>query len=156
MSSILIFLHVAAAILFLGPIMYAVSVFPGAAGKAAKGDTASEGIARATHRITQVYGYLSLLVPLFGVTILFSDWTAYRSQWQFHTAIVLSVIAWGILLALVLPKQQRMVGALGLLAPGEGDPTDDNADPAKLRSQLSVFGGIFNLLWIIMLVLMYL
>lgn len=155
MSSLLVFLHVAAAILFIGPVMYAVSVFPGAALKAADGDTGSGGIARGTHRITQIYGYLSLLVPLFGVTLMFSDWSRYGSYWPFHVAIALSVIAWVILLGFVLPKQQKVAGAIGLLPPGEEAPEDKQVDVPKAKSQLAILGGIFNVLWIATLVLMY-
>lgn len=156
MSSILLFLHVATAILFMGPVMVSTSAFAPAAQKAAEGDTAQAGIARMLHRITQTYGYLSALVPLFGATLLFVDWETHGSNYMFHTALLLAIIAWIILLAVIIPKQKQFVGALGLLAPGEADASDKQIDPAKTKKQLSAFSGVFNLLWIIVLVLMYL
>lgn len=154
--TILLVLHIIAAVLFMGAVMYSTSAFPSAALRAADGDAASAGIARSTHRVSELYGYLSLLVPLFGVTLLFSDWSTYKSQFQFHIAIVLAAVAWILLLAVIVPKQKKLVGALGLLAPGEDQPEDRVADPAKLKKQLSMFSGIFNLLWVITLVLMFL
>lgn len=155
MFSFLLFLHVVSAILLMGAVMYATSAFPSAAQRAANGDAGSEGLARGTHRVTQLYGYLSLLVPLFGITLLLTNWSAFSDQYQFHAAILLSVIAWILLLAVILPKQKKLVGALGLLAPGEENPEDRGADTAKLGKQLSMFSGIFNLLWVITLVLMF-
>ncbi|AWB82142.1 DUF2269 domain-containing protein [Corynebacterium yudongzhengii] len=155
MSTIFVFLHVAAAILFLGAVTYGTSVFPKAALAASNGDTANEGIARSTHRMSTLYGYLSALVPLFGITLLFTDWDTYASQPQYHTALLLGVIAWALLLFFVIPKQKKMAAAAGLLAPGEATVSEEKASPVKLKKQLTISSGIFNLLWIIMLVLMY-
>lgn len=153
--SILLTLHIIAAVLLMGAVMYATSAFPAAALRAAEGDPGSEGTARATHRVSELYGYISLLVPLLGVTMLLSNWSAYSDQYQFHAAILLAAFAWILLLAVIVPKQKKMLGALGLLAPGEEEPEDRGANPAKLKKQLSMFSGIFNLLWVITLVLMF-
>lgn len=153
--SVLLTLHVVTAVLLMGAVMYATSAFPNAAVHAANGDAGSEGIARATHRVSELYGYISLLVPLLGVTILFTNWSTYSDQYQFHAAILLAAVAWILLLAVIVPKQKKMVGALGLLAPGEEEPEDRGADTTKLKKQLSMFSGIFNLLWVITLVLMF-
>ena len=60
-------------------------------------------------------GLLILLVPLLGGAVLAFDWEAYKSYYWFHTAIVLSVTAWAILLAMVIPQQRKMMGTIGAL-----------------------------------------
>lgn len=154
-SNILIFIHVAAAILLLGPVTVAVSAFPRQAANAKLGDAKAAATAAFHHRITNGYGLLSLAVPLVGAIIMFLDFDAYRTQWQFHTALLLSVIAWVVLLAMVIPQQRKMMGSLGALDPAEADPEKDyTANFEKSKKMATIGGGIFNLLWIIMLVLM--
>ncbi|GAB3939760.1 DUF2269 domain-containing protein [Corynebacterium tapiri] len=155
MFNILLLLHVAAAILLLGPVAVAVSAFGGSALKASQGDTTHAGIARFTHRITQTYGMASILVPLLGATLLFSNWSSFKSQPQFHIAIVLALVAWVLLFVVIVPKQKKLVSRLGLLSPADSDPSDANIDPVKTKKQLAMFGGIFNLLWVIVFILMY-
>lgn len=157
MQTILLVLHVTTAILFLGPVMVTVSAFGKNALAASKGDKRADGVATNMHGITKVYGYLSILVPLFGVTMLFSNWDVYRSQPQFHISLVLAVVAWLILLALIIPRQAKAVEALSVRgdAQAAAEFEVEAVDFEKTKSQLAMFGGIFNLLWIIMLILMY-
>lgn len=156
MTTILIILHVLAAVLFIGPTTVAVSTFPARALKARSGDAGAADTARMMYNITTTYGMLSILVPLLGVAIMFTD-PAYWTMGRFHAAIALAVIAWLVLLVGILPRQRRMMGALGMLDEDEFDPEKDVvADWDKGRSLLMALGGIFALLWVIMLVLMYL
>lgn len=154
----MIVLHVLAAVLFIGPVTIATSTFPAQAVKARAGDAKAAGAAAVLHRITSVYGLLSALVPIIGVGIMFTDGSYWR-EGKYHIAITLAVIAWAILLFLIQPRQRKMMGSLGLLDAGDFDPETDQLDDAKwdkTKSQLSMFSGIFALLWVIMLVLMYL
>ena len=157
MTTILIVLHVLAAVLFLGPVTVAISTFQTQAVKAQAGDTRAAGAASVLHKLTNVYGMLAALVPLLGVGIMMTD-SAYWSDGRFHIAITLAVIAWLILLFLIIPRQKKMMGSLGLLDAADHDPESDVLPAEKFdktKSQLSMFGGIFSLLWVIMLILMY-
>jgi len=158
MTTILIALHVLAAVLFLGPVTVAVSSFHAQALKARGGDTRAAGAATVLHKLTSTYGMLAAIVPLLGVAIMMTD-GAYWKQGQFHAAIALAVIAWVILILLIIPRQKKMMGSLGLLDPADHDPETDVLSEekwAKTKSQLSMFGGIFSLLWVVMFVLMFL
>ena len=99
MTTLLTFLHVAAAILLLGPIVVSTSMFPRQAAEAQAGDAAAAGRASILYRISRTYGIASSLVPLLGVAILFGDWAAYNTNYFLHTSIVLAVIAWALLLS---------------------------------------------------------
>ena len=157
MTTILIVFHVLAAVLFLGPVTVAISTFQTQAVKAQAGDTRAAGAASVLHKLTNVYGMLAALVPLLGVGIMMTD-SAYWSDGRFHIAITLAVIAWLVLLFLIIPRQKKMMGSLGLLDAADHDPESDVLPAEKFdktKSQLSMFGGIFSLLWVIMLILMY-
>ncbi len=150
----MIMLHVIAAILFLGPVTVATSSFQVRALEAHNGNTQAAGSAKTLFKITQTYGMLSLLVPLLGLAIMFLD-TSYFTNGLFHASIALAVIAWGILLFLIMPRQKKLMGALGLLeADEQAAKTYEIADWNKAKSQLSMFGGIWALLWVIIAVLM--
>lgn len=137
-----------AAILFLGPVTVAVSTFQKHAVAAKNGDERAAGTAQNLHKITQTYGYLSALVPGFGFLIMFAD-SSFWSDMRIIVGIVLSAIAWGILLLLIIPRQKKMLGALNLLGAGEADPSDQVTDWDKAKGQLSMFGGIFATLWVL-------
>ena len=71
MSKLLLSVHVLAAILTVGPIAVAASVFPRYARYAAPDGTDSDGrVAGATvllHRICRAYAVVGLAVPVFGI-----------------------------------------------------------------------------------------
>ena len=155
----MLILHVVSALLLLGPVTVAVSTFHVRAREAHNGNDLARGSVRTLFTITNTYGLISLIVPLLGVGLLLSN-MSYLREGRFHASILLSVIAWGILFFLVIPRQKKMMAALGLSddddnAPGEkrtGEATIENWD--KAVSQLSMFGGIFSALWVIVAVLM--
>ena len=152
----MIAIHAIAAILFLGPATVANSQFHVRAYDAHNGNTQAAGSAKTLFKISQSYGMLSLLVPLLGIAIMLLDWSFYKSEGQFHAAIALSVITWALLLFVIFPRQKKMMGALGLLEDDEQAAKNyeiENWDKAK--SQLSMFGGIWALLWVIIAVLMF-
>ncbi len=156
MTTILVFVHVAAAILLLGPVMVATSMFPGQAAKAQAGGEESTGRASILHSITNRYGVLSLLVPLLGGAVLVSSWSDYKTNYWFHTAIILSVIAWAILFFMVVPQQRKIMGSMGALAPGDADPSDRTTNFEGAKAKAAAGAGVFNLLWFIVLILMFL
>ncbi|MDK8878819.1 DUF2269 domain-containing protein [Corynebacterium sp. MSK008] len=156
MTTFLIFLHVAAAILLLGPVVVSTSMFPRQAAESRVGGEESTGRASVLYNITKTYGMLSLLVPLLGGAVLAFDWETYKSNYWFHTAIVLSVIAWAILLAMVIPQQRKMMGTLGALPAADADPADQTNNFEKSKAKATAGAGIFNLLWMLTLILMFL
>ncbi|WP_066527577.1 hypothetical protein [Corynebacterium bouchesdurhonense] len=155
MNTFFTFLHVAAAIILLGPVVVATSMFPAEAGKARSGGEESTGRASVLHRITKTYGMLSLLVPLLGGVVMAFDWDTHETNYWLHTAIVLSVIAWGILYGMVIPQQRKLMGSLGALDPADADPSDVTSNFEKSKAQAAAGAGIFNLLWFLVLILMF-
>ncbi|WJZ02329.1 hypothetical protein CFREI_05165 [Corynebacterium freiburgense] len=147
-------LHVLAAILFLGPVTVATSTFQVRALEAHNGNDAARGSATVLHKISNTYGLLSLLVPLLGFGVLFSN-MAYLKEGRMHASITITIIAWALLFFLILPKQKKMMAALGLLDKEDmPDQPVEIADWGKAKSQLAMFSGIFAALWVIVAVLM--
>lgn len=152
----MIAIHAIAAILLLGPATVANSQFHVRAYDAHNGNTQAAGSAKTLFKISQSYGMLSLLVPLLGIAIMLLDWSFYKSEGQFHAAIALSVITWALLLFVIFPRQKKMMGALDLLEDDEqAAKTYEIENWDKAKSQLSMFGGIWALLWVIIAVLMF-
>ena len=146
MTSFLVFLHVAAAILMIGPVCVSTSSFQTQMAKAAQGDHAALGSARVLHNITNTYGYISAIVPILGLGVFLSDIDAYKSAVNFHIAILVAIVAWCLLFFVILPKQKKAMAAL---------ESTESFDYAAAKKPLSSFGGVFNLLWIVCLILMY-
>lgn len=147
MTSLLIAIHVLAAVLLMGPVMITVSAYQGQMMKAKDGDAKALGAATTLHRLTSQYGPLSAVVPVAGIAVFLTNLSAFGSEGRFHISILLAVIAWVILIAVIIPRQKKTLAAL------EGG--DQVVDFAKEKKQLSMFSGIFNLLWIITALLMF-
>lgn len=147
MTSLLIAIHVLAAVLLMGPVMITVSAYQGQMMKAKDGDAKALGAATTLHRLTSQYGPLSAIVPVAGIAVFLTNLSAFGSEGRFHISILLAIIAWVILIAVIIPRQKKTLAAL------EGG--DQVVDFAKEKKQLSMFGGIFNLLWIITALLMF-
>lgn len=159
-NTVLLILHVLTAVLFLGPVTVATSTFHSHALKVREGGadaTHAAGAAKLMHKITSVYGILSLLVPMLGVAIMFTDMGLYFRDGRYHLSIGLAVIAWALLFFVIIPKQRNMMGALGLKDEFEEDQQAYVInDWKKAKSQLSMAGGIFALLWVVMGIVMFL
>jgi hypothetical protein len=126
MKAILLSAHVIVAVLAIGPIAVAGSMFPryayGPAGPV-------------LHRICSTYAVLGIAVPLLGIAtavalgVLTDAWVL--------ISIGLTAVAAAVLALIVLPAQRRALAG--------------NADAAKA---LGMSTGIFNLLWVAVTVLM--
>ena len=155
----MLILHVVAALLLLGPVTVAVSTFHVRAREAHNGNDLARGSVRTLFTITNTYGLISLIVPLLGMGLLLSN-MSYLREGRFHASILLSVIAWGILFFLIVPRQKKMMAALGLSDDDDGVPSEKRTGEATIEnwdkavSQLSMFGGIFSALWVIVAILM--
>lgn len=134
MTAFLLSVHVIAAIVFIGPVTVATSLFPR---YAREGDTA---VVDALHRISRVYAVLGVSVPAFGLAtgaamgVLGDAWLI--------ASILLTAGAAGLLALVVLPGQGRVVAAL------HADGT------AAASPRLATASGVFALTWAVVVVLM--
>ncbi|MBT3150263.1 hypothetical protein HTV45_05060 [Streptomyces sp. CHD11] len=148
MTKLLLSLHVLAAIIAVGPVTVAASMFPPAVRRAvpAGGGDGPDRKAVTTvallHRICRVYARVGIAVPLLGLAtalamgVLGDGWLI--------VSITLTAVAAGMLLAFVLPRQDELVGQLTAHRPVDRQST----------VQLAMFTGVFNLLWATVTVLM--
>lgn len=148
MTKILLILHVLAAIVAVGPVTVAASMFPPAARRVPAADAAAAdgavavGTVRLLHRICRVYAGIGVSVPVLGLAtalamgVLGSGWLI--------VSIALTAAAAGILVAFLLPRQGELIEQLDAAQPVERSAT----------VRLAMFTGIFNLLWATVTVLM--
>ncbi|MHB9756666.1 hypothetical protein ACYBSK_20040 [Streptomyces sp. BYX5S] len=145
MSKFLLTLHVLAAVLTVGPVTVAASMFPRTLRAAAGSPGSAESLTtlRTLHRICRVYAGVGIAVPLFGFATA-SSMGVLGNAWLI-ASIVLTVAAAAVLVVLVLPGQET---ALDAVAQPEG------ATPHRDPAQLAMVTGMFNLLWATVTVLM--
>jgi hypothetical protein len=145
MSKVLLALHVLAAIIAIGPVTVAASMFPPAVRQAAEQSAAGSPSATTVqllHRICRRYAGLGLAVPVLGMATA-SVMGVLGSTWLIMS-MVLTAAAAGILVALVLPRQEALLDRLG------SHQLVDRGHTA----QLGMYTGLFNLLWATVTVLM--
>lgn len=143
MTELLLSVHVLAAIVFIGPVTVAVSLFPRYAREAAgNGPPGALPAVHLLHRITRVYAVLALVVPVFGIsTALALD--VLTDAWLL-VSMLLTAIAGLVLALVVLPRQAAVRAALDAGSP----------DGALDVRALAMGAGVFNLLWAAVVVLM--
>jgi hypothetical protein len=125
MSAILLSAHVVLAILAVGPIAVAASIFPRYA--------ATPPVAGALHRICVMYAAVGVAVPLLGIAtaVVMASLT---EAWVL-VSIGLTAVAAVILVAAILPAQRAVLGGAS-------------------AGRLAMATGIFNLLWVAVTILM--
>jgi hypothetical protein len=152
MTKALLALHVIAAILAVGPVSVAASMFPVTARRAASEPTRRAHLT-VLHRICTVYAVIGVTIPVFGFAtaaslhVLASPWLV--------ASMALTATAALVLAAVILPAQQR------LLTDRAADPDPDTAATVMtpdhaLYGRLAAYTGTFNLLWVTVTVLMIL
>ncbi|GAA2711286.1 hypothetical protein [Actinoplanes palleronii] len=129
MTKLLLSLHVLAAIIAIGPVTVAASMFPAAARRGQR------DALPLLHRICRVYALFGVAVPVFGLATA-SSLGVLGDTWLI-TSIVLTGLAAALLGLAVLPGQQRVIA-------GEDVPP----------GRLGMLTGVFNLLWAVVVVLM--
>ncbi|MDX2526676.1 protease [Streptomyces europaeiscabiei] len=184
MTKFLLSLHVLAAIVAVGPITVAASMFPPSARKALAepGSERAVSAVRLLHRICRVYGGVGIAVPVLGFATAMSMGVL-KDAWLI-VSMLLTALAAMVLLALVLPRQEELLEGIGA---GDGIRTVDGAGTAdgtgtagetetagetgtaretgaadgtrtavgvKATAQLAMFTGVFNLLWATVTILM--
>lgn len=134
MTAVLLSVHVLAAIVFIGPMTVAASLFPR---YAREGHVA---VAAALHRISRVYAVLGLAVPVFGIATG-AQLGQLGDAWLI-VSMVLTLVAALLFAFLVLPEQTRVMARL------------DGGEAAGLTPRLGMTTGVFALIWAVVVVLM--
>ncbi|MGW4908060.1 DUF2269 family protein [Streptomyces sp. NPDC004270] len=146
MTKFLLAVHVLAAIVAIGPVTVAASMFPPAARRAieAPDDVRAAETLQLLYRICRVYAVVGVAVPVFGFATA-SNMHVLGSAWLI-TSIALTALAAVVLAALVLPRQSALVEGVA----------EDGAKGAtrQATARLAMFTGVFNLLWAVVTVLM--
>ncbi|MFD3376233.1 MULTISPECIES: protease [unclassified Streptomyces] len=156
MTKFFLVLHVLAAIVAVGPVTVAASMFPPGARRALAdpGDQRAAETLRLLHRICRVYAGLGIAVPVLGLATAMSMGVL-GDAWLI-ASMALTGIAAAVLLALVLPRQEELLAAVEVTdATGAGTTTATGvaANP-RATVRLAMFTGVFNLLWATVTILM--
>ncbi|AWZ08814.1 MULTISPECIES: hypothetical protein [unclassified Streptomyces] len=155
MAKLFLSLHVLAALVAIGPVTVAASMFPKAMRHAhrAPGDQDALTTLRTLHRICRVYAAVGSAVPVFGFAtagslgVLGSGWLI--------ASILLTAAAAAILALLILPAQDAALAGAEAPGPGPGAGHDLGSGPASRSiARLAMLTGVFNLLWATVTVLM--
>jgi hypothetical protein len=149
MTKFLLSVHVLAAILTIGPIAVAASLFPR---YARSGD--SPGVTALLHRICQGYAVVGVAVPVFGVAtgaklgVLTDAWLL--------VSMALTAVAASLLILAILPHQQRLLTATESSTAESSTAESSTAETSDgaTAGRLAALTGVFNLLWAIVVVLM--
>jgi|tagenome__1003787_1003787.scaffolds.fasta_scaffold20884289_4 hypothetical protein len=148
MAKVLLAVHVLAAILIVGPVAVAASLFPRAVTSGidrGTGGAAGQHVETAglLHRICRAYAAVGVVVPVFGIATS-AQLGVLGDPWLL-VSLLLTVAAAALLGARVLPAQRSLLGSAGERAP--------TAVAARVRA-LVMATGVFNLLWAVVVVLM--
>lgn len=148
MTKLLLSLHVLAAIIAVGPVTVAASMFPATLRRALgdSGDGDAQTTLRTLHRICRVYAGIGIAVPLFGFATA-GSLGVLGDAWLI-TSILLTAAAVGVLALLILPAQGRA------LAETTSSASPSPAPTPLTPGRLAMVTGIFNLLWATVTVLM--
>ncbi|MDN3356994.1 hypothetical protein [Actinomadura sp. DC4] len=140
MTKIFLIAHVLVAIIAIGPVTVAASMFPAAVRRAAA-DSGGRGPAEVLllHRVCRVYAVIGVLVPFFGFATA-GSMHVMGDTWVI-VSIGLTAVAAAVLVLLVLPRQKALAGG----------PVDDLQSRA---ARLAMYTGMFNLLWAAVTILM--
>ena len=150
MNAVLLSLHVLAAIIAIGPICVAASMFPAEARRALEGHNENATTRLAVlARISRVYAALGIAVPVLGMMtaasmdVLSQAWVLVSTGLTLVAALLLALV--------VLPHQQS------LLADVTAQPDTGTGIGVATRQKigrLAMATGVFNLLWATVTVLM--
>jgi len=153
-TKLLLSIHVLAAIVAIGPVTVAASMFPAATRRALAEPADPRGVAvlRNLHRICRVYATLGVLVPVFGLATARSL-DVLGDAWLI-TSIIMTATAATVLIVLVLPGQAAILANDGLTAGGAGRAPGGAVQGRRAAARLGMVTGIFNLLWAAVVVLM--
>ncbi|MCX4696164.1 hypothetical protein [Streptomyces sp. NBC_01408] len=151
MTKFLLSVHVIAAILAVGTIAVATSLFPRYATQMVTDKGGDEGrpsgVAWFLHRVCRGYAVAGLVVPVFGFATA-TQLGVLTDAWLI-ASMVLTALAAVLLAGAILPRQQRL-----LALAGQDSADADDAALNAAASRLAMLTGTFNLLWSVVVVLM--
>ncbi|MBB5907673.1 DUF2269 family protein [Actinoalloteichus hymeniacidonis] len=149
MTKFLLSVHVIAAIIAIGPVAVAASMFPVAARTAlsSPGDNRAVAVLRTLHRICRVYAVVGVVVPVFGIATAVSLGVL-TDAWLI-VSMTLTAIAAALLIMVLLPIQDTLLTQVGVEPPSAAADTT-----TALTRRLAMTTGMFNLLWATVTVLM--
>lgn len=136
-TKVLLSLHVLVAILAVGPVAVAASMFPAAVRRGRTDQL------RLLHRICRVYAAIGIAVPVFGLATA-SSLGVLGDTWLI-VSIALTGVAAAVLVFQVLPGQERLLSE---------SSADGDTVLTRVVTRLGMVTGIFNLLWATVTVLM--
>lgn len=145
---ILLIAHIGAAMLLIGPLVVATSLFPRHIANAI--ETPGEvAVARVLHRITRGYGNASIVVALLGVALVAESdlWT----EPFVMGAVALFLIASGLIFGIIVPAQAEGIRLVGNSA---DIPARELAGLGAVITRLRAVSGVTALLWAAVLFLM--
>jgi len=140
-TKFLLAVHVLAAIVAVGPVTVAASMFPPLARKVPADPGESLLNLALLHRICRVYAVVGVAVPVFGFATA-KNMGVLGDAWLI-VSIALTAVAAAVLGALVLPRQGAVLRSV-----------EDGVLDARATVRLAMVTGIFNLLWAAVTVLM--
>jgi len=145
MNKFLLSVHVLAAIIFIGPVTVAASMFPPIARRELTAEQPDTAVLRVLHRISNVYAIGGLTVPVFGIAV--GAGLGVLGEVWLVVSMALTAFAATVLVVAVLPGQAEVLAVTG---------QDLEARTALLpqAKSLSMKTGIFALLWATVTVLM--
>lgn len=144
MTKFLLSVHVLAAIVLIGPVTVAASLFPRYAGAALRAESGALPVTLVLRRITRAYLVAGVAVPVFGLATAV-QMGVLGDAWLI-VSIVLTALAAAVLATVVIPAQTTLVNAL---------PEAGGEEPWRgLLGRLRMGTGVFNLLWAVVVVLM--
>jgi hypothetical protein len=136
--SFVLWLHVAAAILLLGPLTVASMATPRAIRQGAEGLP----LLRWLHRTTRIYGIASILVFLLGLAVVpLTDHVTFDDGWL-SASMGMFLVAWLIVLVVVADQRRAL------------REVEEGGDAAVRAGRLAALSGIVALLWLAVLALM--
>ncbi|MEU2494467.1 hypothetical protein ACFWOY_11305 [Streptomyces sp. NPDC058423] len=139
MTKILLIVHVLAAIIAVGPVTVAASMFPPTARQviASPEDERARAVLTNLHRVCRAYALVGVTVPVFGLATA-GQLGVLGDAWLI-VSMVLTAAAAAVLAALVLPRQSAVLEGPAVIAD---------------TKRLAMYTGIFNLLWAVVTALM--
>ncbi|QIY96168.1 DUF2269 family protein [Streptomyces sp. S1D4-11] len=165
MNKFLLAVHVLAAIVAVGPVTVAASMFPPSARKALAEPKDAQALStvRVLHRICRAYATVGVAVPVFGFATA-KNMGVLGDTWLI-VSIALTALAAVVLAALVLPRQTALMegmeeGTEDGVGESVGEGGEGTANPGASRvgrrdtARLAMFTGLFNLLWATVTILM--
>jgi hypothetical protein len=167
-AAVLLSVHVIAAIVLIGPVTAAASLFPRYAREALRAEptaAGARGVAHALHRISSGYALVAVAVPVFGIAtavqlgVLTDPWLLVSMALTAGAAALLGFV--------IVPAQREVLQLLALGVPAQGGTgrsggtgstgstgREDRSPVAERLARLSGAAGAFSLTWAVVVVLM--